>query len=229
MASLTGVRMAAVGLFAERGFAATGIREIGRAAGLNSATLYHYAGGKEELLIGIMRTAVEELVRVGRAAVAGSADPAVQLARLVRTHVAMEAVNPLTSRVIDHEVRSLTGANRALIVGLRDEYESLLQGVLDRGAEAGQFSITDPRVARFALLEMCIGVSRWYRPDGRLPIGELQDRFTELACRMVAARPVRPAECAPEIAVPRLASEPQAAESLAAEPMATGDEPGSTS
>ena len=45
------VQRAAVALFAEKGFAATGIRELGNAAGLNSATLYHHVGGKQELLV----------------------------------------------------------------------------------------------------------------------------------------------------------------------------------
>src|SRR5262245_25259555 len=119
------VWQAAVRLFADQGFAATGIRDIGREAGLNSATLYHYAGSKEELLAGIMRTALDELLRVGREAVGYSAEPAVQLARLVRGHVSMEAVNPLTSRVTDQEIRALGPANQKLIIGRRDDYESL--------------------------------------------------------------------------------------------------------
>ncbi len=57
----------------------------------------------------------------GREASGHNVGPAVQLSRLARAHVATEAVNPLTSRVCDHEVHCLTGQNRALIVGLRDE------------------------------------------------------------------------------------------------------------
>ncbi len=202
------VSRVAVGLFAERGFAATGIREIARAAGLNSATLYHYVGGKEELLTGVMRTGLEELLRTGREAFGHSADPAVQLARMVRAHVATEAVNPLTSRVCDHEVRCLTGHNRAVIVGLRDEYESLFQRTLEHGARTGQFQITDVPVARYALVEMCNGVADWYRPGGRLSVAELQDHFSELACRMTGSRAVQRDECEPDVKITRLSCEP---------------------
>ena len=38
------IQQVAVSLFAEKGYAATGIRELGRAAGINSATLYHIGG-----------------------------------------------------------------------------------------------------------------------------------------------------------------------------------------
>jgi AcrR family transcriptional regulator len=208
LAKLGEIRRAAVSLFAERGFAATGIRDVGRAAGLNSATLYHYASGKEELLAGIMRAGLGELLRTGREAVSYRADPAVQLARLVAAHVANEAVNPLTSRVTDTEVRALTGRNRAEIIALRDEYEALVAGVLARGVATGEFHVTDLGVARLALVEMCNGVALWYRPDGRLSVAELQDRFVELAGRLAGSRAVRRDEYGPPITPLRLDSEP---------------------
>jgi TetR/AcrR family transcriptional regulator, cholesterol catabolism regulator len=209
MASRGQIEQVAVRLFAARGFAATGIREIGREVGLNSATLYHYAGGKEELLVGVMRTGLLELIRIGREAVELSTEPAIQLARLVRAHVGMEAVNPLTSRVTDREVNALTGENRRMIVGLRDDYELLPRRVLERGAQTGQFQVTDLRVARFAVLEMCNGVANWYRAGGRLSVPELQDRFVELTCRMTGTKALPRADCGPEIEIPLLDSEPR--------------------
>jgi AcrR family transcriptional regulator len=209
VSSLVRIRQAAVRLFAEKGFAATGIREIGREVGLNSATLYHYAGGKEELLAGVMQACMEELLRVGREALEHSADPAVQLARLVRAHVATQAVNPLTARVTDREVHALTGTNHTQVLGLRDDYESMFQQVLERGARTGQFRITDLRIARLALMEMCNGVANWYRPEGRLTVAAVQDNFVELSCRLVGSRSVHREECEPEAAVLHLDSEPR--------------------
>jgi AcrR family transcriptional regulator len=207
MSSLGRIQRTAVGLFAGRGFAATGIREISAGAGLNSATLYHYAGGKEEMLATIMRSCLAALLQAGTEAVTGD-DPVVQLVRLVRAHVAMEAINPLTARVTDHEVRSLTGSNHTEIMGLRDSYEALFREVLDRGATAGEFHVSDLAIARLALMEMCNGVANWYRPGGRLSVADLQDRFAELACRMAGSRQVSRMECAPDVVVARLESEP---------------------
>ena len=58
MAKLGEIRRAAVSLFAERGFAATGIRDVGRAAGLNSATLYHYDSNGD--LLGSVRSPTDD-------------------------------------------------------------------------------------------------------------------------------------------------------------------------
>lgn len=209
MSSLGRVQQAAVRLFAERGFAATGIREIGRVAGLNSGTLYHYAASKEELLAGIMRTGTQELLRAGRAALEYNSDPAVQLGRLVLAHIAMEAINPLTSRVNDREVHALTGDNHTTMVGLRDDYESLFQRVLERGARTGQFLIGDLPMTRIALIEMCNGVAHWYRPDGRLSMAEVQDHYLGLAGRLVGSREIGRAECGPPVHIPLLESEPR--------------------
>jgi AcrR family transcriptional regulator len=209
MSSLGRIQRAAVRLFADRGFAATGIRDISRSAGLNSAMIYHHTGGKEELLAVIMRAALANLLTVGEQAVATTREPVVQLVRLVRTHVAMAAVNPLSVKVTNREVNALTGDNHTEIMDLRNRYEALFRDVLRHGTAAGELHTADPVIARLALIEMCNGVANWYRPDGRLAVPDLVDRFADLTCRVVASRPLTRAETAPDVPVPHLDCEPR--------------------
>lgn len=191
---LTDVQRAAVKLFSHRGFAAVGIRELGHEAGLNSATLYHYVGGKEELLISIMATTLQALLDAAKEAVSRSSDPRFQIAHLIRAHVGLSATNPLTSRVTDQEIRSLSSEHQSELVALRDDYESLFGRVLERGMRTGDFDITDPRMCRLALLEMCNGVANWYRQDGALTVAEVQDHYVEFGCRLVGVETVTPEE-----------------------------------
>lgn len=183
--ALLDVQRAAVDLFSRRGFEATGIRELGAAVGLNSATLYHYAGGKQAVLAEIMRLCLEELLACGRAALASSSDPMHQLAALIASHVGISALNPRTALVTDLEMRSLTAERRTALTGVRDDYEALFTEVLIRGAKRRTFRMVDPGLTRLALLEMCNGVAHWYRPDGRLSVEDVQRRFVELAARVV--------------------------------------------
>lgn len=185
--TLLDVQRAAVDLFSRRGFEATGIRELGAAVGLNSATLYHYAGGKQELLAEIMRRCLTELLDCGRVARASSKAPKEQLAALIASHVGICALNPRTAVVTDQEMRALTAEQRTVLTGVRDEYETLFTTVLARGARAGTFHVTDAGVTRLALLEMCNGVAHWYRPGGRLGVEDVQRRFVELGARLVGA------------------------------------------
>ncbi|GAB3874263.1 TetR/AcrR family transcriptional regulator [Kibdelosporangium lantanae] len=209
MSSLGRIQRAAVRLFADHGFAATGIRDISRSAGLNSAMIYHHTGGKEQLLAVIMRATLANLLTVGAQAVATTDEPVVRLVRLVRTHVTMAAVNPLSVKVTNREVHALTGDNHAEIMDLRDRYETLFRDALRHGIAAGELHPADPVIARLALIEMCNGVANWYRADGRLAVPELVDRFADLACRVVASRSVTRAETNPDVPVPHLDSEPR--------------------
>ncbi|GAA1040497.1 TetR/AcrR family transcriptional regulator [Virgisporangium ochraceum] len=211
MTGVDAVRQAAVSLFARQGYAGTGIRELGRAVGLTSATLYHYAGAKEDLLAGVMRDALAELLRSARDAVDGPGvpdGPAVQLARLVAVHVGFSAVNPQTTRVTDHEVRALSPATRAELVGMRDDYEAMFARVLDRGARTAVFALTDVRLARLGLLGMCNGVANWYQSGGRVDLETLQERFIEFTCRMVGTPVLHLADLGPLAPPVRLACEP---------------------
>ena len=177
---------AALTRFASKGFAATGIREIADAVGITTASLYHYMGTKEDLLVHIMTEGLTRFASAARLAAADLADPARQLVALVRVHVATEAMQRRMSLVIDNEIRALTRS--ADVVQLRDAYEDLWRQPIDVGVEAGVFHVADPALARLALLEMCNGVAQWFRPDGALRLAEVCDRFSDMALSLTQAR-----------------------------------------
>jgi AcrR family transcriptional regulator len=180
------VQAAALALFAARGYHGTGIRQLADAAGLSSASLYHYMGTKEELLVAIMRSSLTGLLDAADE-VAQIADPGERLDALVRLHVRTHASAPEQTRVVDDEVNALSAEARAEVVALRDRYEALWQTALDDGVARGDFQIGSVAVARRALLEMCSGVARWWTPDGELDLAELQGEYAGLARRLVGA------------------------------------------
>jgi AcrR family transcriptional regulator len=187
---LARVQRAAVTLFAMKGFAATGIRELGAEAGMNSATLYHYVGNKESLLKLVIRSCLHELMESGTRAMRSSAEPVVQLAGLVASHVGITAVNQFTARVAEYEMRALTDDNRREMQSLRDEYEMLFGQAIERGVRVGTFATADVALTRLAVLEMCTGVAHWYDPRGRLALEDIQRFFVATTCRMLSFDPL---------------------------------------
>jgi AcrR family transcriptional regulator len=177
---------AALTLFATKGFAATGIREIAEAAGLSSASLYHYMGTKEDLLSDLMRDGLGRFVDAGRRAIADVAGPELQIVALTRVHVATEAVMRRMSVVIDGEVRSLSDG--ADVLALRDDYEALWAHTIALGVSAGVLRAAEPRLARLALIEMCNGVAHWFSASGRLSLAEVCDHFADMALALLGAR-----------------------------------------
>src|SRR4051812_43136732 len=147
------IRVAALELFAERGFHGTGIRDLAERAGLSSASLYHYMGTKEDLLVSIMTESLERLVEAGGRL--SGVDPVNRVTSLVELHVLTHATHRLETRVADDEMRALSPARRGAVVALRDRYEALWQDAIDAGCAAGVFHVREPKVARLALLEMC--------------------------------------------------------------------------
>jgi AcrR family transcriptional regulator len=163
------IQDAALQLFAAKGLFATGIREIADRVGVTTAALYHYMGSKDELLIEIMVSSMTQLIRAAQESIATADEPASELAALVRAHVGYHALDPLRSMVTDDELRAVSGKARAHIMGLRDSYEQLWTATLERGLASDTFHVTDAKITRLALLEMCNGVDRWYSSTG--PMG----------------------------------------------------------
>ncbi|WP_036507979.1 TetR/AcrR family transcriptional regulator [Nocardioides sp. URHA0020] len=190
MSTSTGERVqaAALALFAERGYHGTGIRQLADATGLSSASLYHYMGTKEDLLVGLMRSSLTRLVD---AAAAIAQDPRAtsreRLVALVHLHVRTHASAPDETRVVDDEVRALSESARREVVGLRDRYEQVWQDAIESGIADGTFQVGDAALVRRALLEMCSGVARWWTPAGALDLDALAGEYAVLALRLVGA------------------------------------------
>jgi len=193
LTALTGydrVIESAIELFAAKGFAGTGIREVAEAAGMVSASLYHWFDNKEALLLAIMRRGQLRFNDCATTAVEPLKSPEARVAALVRVHVAVHARRKLEAMVVDTEVRALSAAARADMLPLRDIYEQIWNETLVGGVEAGAFFVENPKLARLALLQMCTGVSTWYRPDG-LSLDVICDEFANLALGMLSKRPGR--------------------------------------
>lgn len=178
---------AALRLFASKGFAGTGIREIASVAGVTTATLYHYATTKEDLLTTLMRLGMDRLLGTTRWMLSQLETPEQRLAALVRLHVTVHGVHRLSATVNDAELRALGEERRASIMIKRDEYEAHWRAALAGGMARGVFRVDDGRLAAFALLEMCTGVAHWYRPDGEMPIREISIRYADMALSLVGA------------------------------------------
>jgi len=81
----------------------------------------------------------------------------------------------------DTEIRSLTEVSRRNFVALRGRLRGHLGGHGTRGRRFGCLHCPDIKLATFALLQMCTGVSYWYSPRGRLSLDSVSDGFVGMA------------------------------------------------
>jgi AcrR family transcriptional regulator len=192
------IRATAIRLFAERGFHGTGIRDIATAADTTLSSLYHHFGSKDDLLVDIMVAGLVPLTSAAERIRAAFEGPVERLAMMVEQHVWAHGSDRLTTLVGDTEVRALTGERRERILALRDGYEALWRAAVEDGVAHGVFDVERPKITAIALLEMCTGVSHWYRPTGEVPLDVLCGLYADNALGLVRAtaqgEPVRRAD-----------------------------------
>ncbi|MFE5641545.1 TetR/AcrR family transcriptional regulator [Rhodococcus sp. NPDC056516] len=109
---------AAVHLFAERGFQAVGMDDIGAAAGISGPTLYHHFPGKSAILSHIILRCLEALNFDLAAVLSSTDDPAealeLALASFVRINVAQgDALVALTTGIVNVPAEERTPIRRA--------------------------------------------------------------------------------------------------------------------
>ncbi|HVT76029.1 MAG TPA: TetR/AcrR family transcriptional regulator [Acidimicrobiales bacterium] len=157
---------AALGLFAEVGFAGASIRDIATAAGIRSATLYAHYPAKEQILADLVRIGHENHYERLRAASG--------LAELVRAHVQWHAEHPRLAVVVNAELHALSPDLAAPVLEIRDASTQLL---LD--AAGGDW------LAAAAIGGMGIRVANWFVPGGEYTVDEVADTYATFALRMV--------------------------------------------
>jgi TetR/AcrR family transcriptional regulator, cholesterol catabolism regulator len=172
-------------LFALQGYHATGVAELGRAAGIQRGALYYHIGSKEELLFELCKRHVEDAVVFGEEVLTSPAEPAEKLRQLIHRHLRMIVDHQAEIIVSFREMHFLTGERAAHLQQLRDRYEQVVRAILAEGAARGQFRSADAIVVN-GLLGLVSYAYLWFNPHGRLSPDDIAERFAELALHGLA-------------------------------------------
>jgi AcrR family transcriptional regulator len=177
--------LAALGLFASRGFHATSTRQIASAAGLSPAAMYVFYRSKAELLFEISRVGHESALRGIEAVVARFATPPERMRALVQEFTSWHARHNTLARVAQYELEHLEPQHYEEIAALRRRIAAVVRAELLFGAESGDFNIIDIPRTTLAILSLQIDVARWYSAAGPWSPEELGGTYAELVLRML--------------------------------------------
>lgn len=174
-------------MFRERGFADTGMREIAEAADLSPANLYHYFGGKDEILFYCQDRALDRMLASLRAARRSSAPAAEKVGVVVRAHLStmLDVVEGASAHL---QVEALSPPLRAKIVRKRDQYERGLRRLIDDGVAHGELVASDPALIARAILGALNWSVTWFRPDGAQSATVVADHIATFLVRGLSAR-----------------------------------------
>lgn len=180
---------ATVGLFMDKGYEGTSVREIAEAVGIRKPSLYHHFTSKEQMLSAIhdrymdlvLDRAASRKREGGSAAdlVAGYMEDLMILMRDYRPYV----------EVFLRERYALEGEVWARARERRRDYEDYILDAVEIGIEAGDFRTDlDPEIVKYGILGVCSWAYQWFDPTGRVTAEDVAKQFTELILRGLKPR-----------------------------------------
>ncbi|MBJ6110826.1 TetR family transcriptional regulator [Hymenobacter sp. BT523] len=170
----------ATALFRSRGFAATSMRELATALGLEAGSLYSHIKSKEEILHRVCFGLAESFFTGFATATFDDAKPvATRLRQAIEAHVRVLTDDSAASAVFLHEWRHLSEPARGEFLALRDRYEAAFRELIAKGVSAGELHTPDAAFAALTLLASLNWLPSWYRPDGKLSPDEIAHRLAE--------------------------------------------------
>jgi len=173
-------------LFREKGYSGSTLRELAGKAGVKGGSVYHHFSSKQEILFTIMEHTMSTLIMRVQEAIATETKPIDKLRKAIQFHIAYHTADSDETFVTDAELRSLDAENLTTIVALRDHYERIFRQIMEEGVTREEMQIGNGRLASKALLQMCTGVSAWYRPEGEKSISDIADYYIELFFRGIS-------------------------------------------
>lgn len=157
---------AAAALFAERGYAATSVRDIGERVGLLGGSLYHYIKSKEALFVSIHDMALQVAEDRIREAVQrhGDAWERLEAACIAMLEIQLDP-DSLTMPLMS-DFNAVPEEIRLSLVAKRDKFEDIFRVLI---ADLPLAPALDRNVYRLLLLTLLNNVSGWYRQGGMSP------------------------------------------------------------
>lgn len=161
------VLVAAAREFRERGYAATTLRDIARAAGMLPGSLHYRYATKEDILSALMERAIDRLIEGVLAAAARGTDPLERIRLAMAEHLRILLSRDDSVYVLLYDYRSLSPAAERAITRHRRRYEQFADDLLVQAAAAAD---VQPGVDLYLVRQFAFGAAnwaaQWYDPNG---------------------------------------------------------------
>jgi AcrR family transcriptional regulator len=171
-------------LMSQKGYKGTSLQQIADLVGIHKSTLFHYFKNKEDLLLSILRIAIEDvtgsLVRIVKNE---NLSPREKLRQAIVNHLVSLTKYIDNVNVYHSEIRFLSEKNRRKYIETRKYYASCFEEIIDEVKESdrGCFRGLDTKIVTFGILGMCNWVAKWFKESGRLNTRDIADIF----CKMI--------------------------------------------
>jgi AcrR family transcriptional regulator len=160
--------------------------QIADAVGIRVPSLYSHIRSKQDLLAEIMLATTERVWADYVGAVADRGTAPEQLRAAIEVYVHRHATHRRQAVVVNRDISSLAEPVRSQVLELRKLHEHAIRDLIAAGRSTGAFTVEDPSIASFAILEMGVSVARWFHDDGPLTADEVAHQYGQFAVNLVS-------------------------------------------
>ena len=173
------IKSVSIDLLYKKGYFATSISDIARAAGIQKSSIYYHYSNKEDILFDILKTTASDINESIDKCLTGvkSAEESLRIA--IQNHIFFHIDRQKEAIISDSEVRGLTIDNYKTIIQKRDEYDRKIQSIIKMGIDEGIFLDMDFKILSYAIITMCTAVCMWFNLQGRLSKEETAKIYTD--------------------------------------------------
>lgn len=184
---------AALGLFAERGFAATRLEDVAARTGVSKATIYRYFANKEALFEAVVKEAIAPRFAEAEVLVSAFEGSTVEMLKLLLNVMrqALTGPMPIMVKLIISESGNFPKLAQLWADLVVSRALRLIAGIVERGVERGEFRRVEPTTVAPLVAAPVILLAMYKQtlaPTGlRMEEGPLLDAHLEFLLR--ALRP----------------------------------------
>lgn len=169
----------ATSLFQERGYAATSMRDMAQALGMEAASLYSHIKSKEEILQNICFRMADRFFATMESELleAELLSASEKLERAIVAHIKVITEDCPASAVFFTEWRHLSEPFLSDFLQMRNRYEGIFHQILKEGIASGEFVELDEKFAVLTILSALNWTHQWFKPSGPQTAEEIGHRL----------------------------------------------------
>ena len=152
------------GLFYQKGYDKTSIRDISRELNISKPGLYFYFDNKQQMLYDLAYDFMAKSNDYLKGALAPIKDPKQKLFLVIQSHITYFVRHPAQIKVVIYEAHSLEGEYKENFRALENEYIDIIKSVLTE-LMAGTEKKMNLNIATFTLLGTLNWIIKWYKPE----------------------------------------------------------------
>lgn len=167
-------------LFWEKRFHATSMEDVADAIGLTKPAIYHYFRSKDDILVEIRQSIIDEMLELTEGVMEADGAPVDKLRDILVAHTEVVLRRRRANKVYHEESGSLPAGRERPTPAAESQYEDVVRGLYAKAVSDGSLCDRDPGIAVAVLLGAINWSYRWYRPRGSLRAPQMAELIVEI-------------------------------------------------